>query len=86
MFSDTPPLAAPFREGCSIRLASEQKLRLPENERKECSFFKLNNHCADYESVKNFMLRASSGILRQKNDSKYELSSFQVGKSCFPDS
>ena len=38
IFSDTPPLAAPFREGCSIHLANEQKLRLPENERKECRF------------------------------------------------
>ena len=32
----------------------------------------------DYENIKNFTLRASSGIVGQRHDSKYELSTFQV--------
>lgn len=32
----------------------------------------------DYENSKNFTLRASSGIVSQRHDSKYELSTFQV--------
>ena len=66
IFSDTPPLAVPFREDSSIRLANEQKLRLPEQERREY-----------YDAIKTFMLRASAGVVKQKHDSKYELSSFQ---------
>ena len=41
-------------------------------------FHDVSSHDLDYESIKNFVLKASSGILRQKDDSKYELSSFQV--------
>ena len=32
----------------------------------------------DFETAKNFMLRASSGILKQRHDSKYESASFCV--------
>ena len=35
-------------------------------------------YAIDCESVKNFVLRASSGAIQQKNDSKYELAAFQV--------
>jgi len=31
-----------------------------------------------YDSVETFTLRESSGAIGQRNDSKYELSSFQV--------
>ena len=41
-------------------------------------FHDFSSYHLDYESVKNFVLKASSGILRQKDDSKYELTSFQV--------
>lgn len=36
------------------------------------------SYVIDCESVKNFVLRASSGAIQQKNDSKYELAAFQV--------
>lgn len=41
------------------------------------------SYAIDYESVKNFVLRASSGAIKQKNDSKYELTSFQVSSVNF---
>lgn len=78
LFSDIPPLAAPFRDDCSIRLGNEQQLRLPENDRKECKNRLTVTTLLDYENIKNFTLRASSGIVSQRNDSKYESSTFQV--------
>ena len=38
VFADLPPLAAPFREDLCIHLGNEQRFRLPEDERKECTF------------------------------------------------
>lgn len=42
------------------------------------SCLKKRNECVDYETAKNFMLRGSSGILQQRNDTKYEIASFCV--------
>lgn len=78
MFSDIPPLAAPFRDDISIRLGNDQQLRLPESDRKECHLCFSACLCLDYENIRNFTLRASSGIVNQRHDSKYELSTFQV--------
>lgn len=39
----------------------------------------------DFEAARLFVLRASSGILAQKHDQKYELSSFYVDLLCFLD-
>ena len=66
LFSDVPVLKAPFRSDACINLGNIQHIRLSEDDRKH--FF---------ESVEHYMLRASSGILKQKNDSRYELASFQ---------
>lgn len=43
---------------------------------------KYRNEYVDYETAKNFMLRASSGILQQRNDTKYEIASFCVWNTC----
>lgn len=40
--------------------------------------FSSDSNTIDYENIKNFTLRASSGIVNQRHDSKYELSTFQV--------
>ena len=45
---------------------------------KNVGFDKFSISLLDYENIKNFTLRASSGIVGQRHDSKYELSTFQV--------
>ena len=47
--------------------------------------FSLFRFCLDFEAARLFVLRASSGILAQKHDQKYELSSFYVDLFCFHD-
>ena len=55
---------------------------------KDCGYPKMKERSVDcvsicthslvYDSVETFTLRESSGAIGQRNDSKYELSSFQV--------
>lgn len=45
---------------------------------KNVTGLKIGNHVLDFEAIKTFMLRASAGVVKQKHDNKYELSSFQV--------
>ena len=80
IFSETPPVAAPFREDVPITLGDIQGLQLSETKRKECTiFFKLFIFL-DFDNIKNFALRLAAGTIRPRNDFKFESASFQVRK------
>ena len=79
IFSDTPPVAAPFREDVPITLGDVQGIRLTTAKRKECrSIPFINITRLDYENIENFALRCSAGTIKDRNDKKLENAKFQV--------
>ena len=79
LFTDNTIIETAFRKDASISLGNIQNIRLSERDREECQCFYVFI-ILDFEAARLFVLRASSGILAQKHDQKYELSSFYV---CF---
>ena len=78
IFSETPPVAAPFREDVPITLGDIQVFQLSETTTKECNLiFKLFIFL-DFDNIKNFALRLAAGTIRPRNDFKFESASFQV--------
>ena len=79
MFSETPPVAVPFRENVPITLGDVQGLHLTGAKRKECEYLRGITHKSDYENIKNYALRCSAGTIKERNDYKLENAKLQVG-------
>ena len=78
IFSETPPVAVPFREDTPITIGDIQGIKLSEIKRKECTNLAIDVLPLDFDNIKNFALRCAAGTIRPVNDFKYESASFQV--------
>ena len=62
IFSETPPVAAPFREDVPITLGDIQGLQLSETKRKECNLiFKLFIFL-DFDNIKKDIVKVNSYV------------------------
>lgn len=73
-----PLFRHPFAKTCRSAWPTSRSSVYPSRRERNVTGLENSGHALDFEAIKTFMLRASAGVVKQKHDSKYELSSFQV--------